>query len=1161
MRKRNTFHKKALHTTTLREIRDTFGRFIAIFAIIALGVGFFSGIRITTPAMLRTVEDFYNEHSLYDLRLVSTLGWEQSEVETLGRQAGIASAEGSSQFDAVFYDANGKDMVLKTHSITTSLNTLCLREGTLPQKSDEILLDHDNRNGYQIGDTIRLSSSNDEDTLSHFTHTEYKITGFADSVLYINFERGSTSLGNGVVSGFAYLAPEGYADDYFTEIYLTADSRKELYSDDYKTMIKELTDEIRQPAEDAADERFGRLKQESLDKLADAKNELNDKKADGKQELEDARKELEDAQKTLSDSKAELADGENTIRQNDQKIKDAEQELADARATLDEGKKQLDDAKEQLTAADLAVMDGEKELKANREKLAQADKQLTTARQQLDTQKPALDAAARALDEAAATLEESRRTIEDGDKTLNEQKQKLEAALQNHLMDDTSYAAAASALATQEAYLAAAKEAYTAGTAEYQKNLAEYAKGKTEYENGVKAYEQGMSDYQNGLSELAAGEKKLEDGKAAYQQGLGVWQRKYREYLDAEAEYQQALKDVEAGKKELSDGKRKLAGGKSEYEDGLAEYEDGLSDYKKGKREFDEKIEDAEQQIRDAEEEIGELKEPDVYILGRDANIAYSCFESDSAIVGQVAGVFPIFFILVAALVCMTTMSRMVEDQRSQIGLLKALGYTAADIMGKFTFYSSLAAALGCIIGYIIGIIVFPGVIWYAYSMMYIKLPLHYIVSPALAGFSLMTSLLCSVGTTYLSCRYELRETSASLLRPKSPKPGKRIFLERIPAIWNRMKFLHKVSIRNIFRYKRRFFMMVIGISGCTALLMTGFGLKDSIAGFSASQYDHIQIADAELSFQNGTREKIPPSLEKLISRETVKHSLFTSLSQDLVTSHDTKAVTLLLPYETDSFGDFFKLYDVSDPAHSRELSLPAKGEALICSSLARRYQISKGDSIILRDEDMNSVSVTVRDIFENHVYNYVIANYEDFNEELNSCYVNFADDKDIYQTQTTLAKNKNVTYVTLFEDFKIRMTNMMKSLNLVVIVVILSAAGLAFIVLYNLTNINITERLREIATIKVLGFYPAETSQYVFRENIILTVFGMLAGLLLGKWLHGFVMSKIIVDMVDFQVRIAPASYLFSMLLTMAFTCLVNLIMRGKLEGINMAEALKSVE
>ena len=1150
--------KSMLKKATVREIAGSFGRFFAILAICALGVGFFSGVRITTPAMKRTIQDFYEKHDFYDLRLLSTLGWETEDVEAFEGREHISAAEGSYQFDVICIDPEGNDIVLKTHSITEKVNTLWVTEGRLPEKDDEILMDYRSNCGYAIGDTIRFSSENEEDTTDHFTHTAYKVVGFAESPLYINFERGSTSLGNGTVSGFAYLAPEGYADEVYSEIYVLTDQSFPLYSDEYKDYIDDLKEELEDFTDQRADARYQRILDDANEELGDAKQELADKEKEGQEELDDARKELDDAKIELEDAKKEIADGKAEIAKNEGKLADANNELTDAQRELSDGKEKLDDGKKQLQMAAAEIEKGEKELEENREKLTQAKAQLDQAKSQLDQTDETLKSAQSQLDAASAQLMAALTQIDEGENALAEEEQKLIAAEAYGLMDPQSLAAAKAALAQARQTLAQSRAQYNDGMAEYQKNLAAYKDGVAQYQNGLAEYNKGMQEYRDGIAQFQNGEKQIADAKKAYGEGVAKWNSSVKEYEDGKKEYEDGKAEYEKGKKELQKGKKELTDGEKEYEDGLAEYEDGLVEYEDGKAEFDEKIADAKEKIRDAEDELDDLKEPETYLLGRDTNIGYACFESDSQIVSQVARIFPIFFILVAALVCMTTMTRMVEEQRGYIGTLKALGYTPRDIMGKFTFYSGFAAFLGTVIGYGIGIILFPAVIWYAYLMMYLKLPLQFYFDEKLAAASLITALLCSIGTTWLSCRYELAETAASLMRPKAPAPGKRVFLEYLPFIWNRMKFLHKVSVRNIFRYKRRFFMMIVGISGCTALLLTGFGMKDSVAGFAAAQYDEILTADAQVDFKNGTKNEIPPSLLKLLEGETESYTLLSTGAWDLVMKDAVKGINLLAPQNQKQFPSYF---DLHEEAGGKEISLPKQGEVLLCVALADRYHIEQGDQITLRSEDMETVQLKVAGIFENHVYNYVIVHPADFNLDLNAAYVMFPEGANVYQAQTKIAKNKNVTGVSVFEDFKVRMTNMMESLNLVVLVVILSAAGLAFVVLYNLTNINITERLREIATIKVLGFYPGETSSYVFRENYLLTLFGVLAGLGLGVLLHRFVMAQIIVDMVHFKVVIHRESYVYSIIMTFLFTFLVSLLMRRKLENIDMAQSLKSVE
>ena len=556
------------------------------------------------------------------------------------------------------------------------------------------------------------------------------------------------------------------------------------------------------------------------------------------------------------------------------------------------------------------------------------------------------------------------------------------------------------------------------------------------------------------------------------------------------------------------------------------------------------------------------MEKPDTYVLGRDTNIGYVCFESDSNIVEGIANVFPVFFFLVAALVCITTMNRMVEEQRTQIGVLKALGYGEFTIITKYMFYSGSAALAGALIGFLGGTWIFPRVIWTAYGIMYRLEPLVYVFDGTLAVISLLVALFCSVGTTWLSCRMELSEVAAQLMRPKAPKAGKRVFLERIPFIWKRLKFLKKVSVRNIFRYKKRLVMMVLGISGCTALLVTGFGIKDSIANVASQQFGEIQTYDLSISFSEEMTKEDTTWLEEQGIMDD-QYALVMEKTMDIVTDAGRKSVNLVVLKDSDSMSSYINLHR----ADGEPIAFPGAGEVVLTEKIAENLKVGVGDTITLQDDKMESIVVKVSGISRNFVYNYAYIDNATYLDnmgglpEYRTAYLNLLEEQDAHVLAAALMKGENVTGVTVNADTMERFDSMMKSLDLIVVVVILCAAGLAFIVLYNLTNINITERIREIATIKVLGFYPRETSSYVFRENTLLTAMGTVVGLVLGYFLHRFVMSQINIDMIAFDVHILPISYLYSVILTFLFAWLVNRMMSGKLEKISMTESLKSVD
>ena len=1291
--------KHMLATMTIREIRNTFGRFFAVFAIIGIGVGFFSGVRITTPVMINTVNSYYQENQLYDYRAVSTLGWEDSEVRQLADAEGVRYAEGAWQYDVLCETKDGSNGVYKVHSITDEVNYLQIIEGRMPKKDSECLIDSENRLDLSLGDKIFFSDANETDTLDAFAHTSYTVVGFAESSLYINFERGTTSIGNGTVYGFMYLPRQSFSAEYYTDIYVKLDTDEVIYSDAYKEQMDRLRPVWEDLIQAAADKRYDRIYSDAEKELDDARTEFNDKKAEGEQKLSDAEKELADGKKELDDAEAELIDGKKKLDDAaaelaDGKIKldnaaaelasgksqldDAEAELASgkskldsnsktlssaksqldstkkqldsgrkeldaAKAKLDKSKKQLDSAKKELEAGEPELKAAEKQLKAyeaqikeSEEELGQAADELAAAKAALDEKEPELLAAAAELEGAKAQLDENygelsaaKAQIDAADAELDSKQSELEAAFAAELIDEAAYSAGMAeieaargglepdrqqyeaGMAAYEAGLAqyeAGKAEYDAGKAAYDEGLAQYEAGKTKYDEGKAAFEQGkaeyeagkaeyekskaaydkgleqykaglaeynkgkaaydkaeaeyksgLSQYNSGLAQYNSGKAQYDAGVAEYESGLSAYNSAKSRYESGKADYEQGKADYEKGLAEYEDGLAEYNDGLAEYEDGLAEYNDGLAEYEDAKKTFDTEIADAEKKISDAE------------------------------IVKQVARVLPLFFILVAVLVCMTTMTRMVDERRGQIGILKGLGYSRRDIMVTFLAYSGIAAALGCVVGYVLGVILFPSVIWYAYEMMYIAIPMRFMTNWKLAISVFLVSMISTLGTTYMSCRSELMEPTASLMRPKAPKAGKRVFLENIPAVWNRMKFMHKVSVRNIFRYKRRFFMMVVGISGCTALLLTGFGIKDSIATFVDTQYDNIQVAEVELvtdeiggessagesdgdtvadendgntlSGANMTLS-LPDELDKAMTDLSASGFFFQQSSWDLLMTNQVKGVTVIAPDDWSDIDSFFRLMTLQ----GEKLPAPGIDEALISISISRRYGLDVGDEIELRNDEMKTIKATVAGVFENHVYNYVVLSKETIAEAtgeyyLNGAYVNFPEGTDIYEAQAALAKCDCVVNASVFADFRERIANMMSSLNYVVLLIIASAAALAFVVLYNLTNINIMERIREIATIKVLGFYRRETSDYVFRENMILTLIGMLTGLGLGVLLHSFVIDQIVVDLVYFRKEIRPLSFVLSIILTISFTFLVNQIMSFKLDRINMAESLKSVE
>lgn len=1065
--------KSMMKRNTFREIKKSFGRYFAILAIVALGVAFFSGLKITQSVMVHSADVYLKDLQFYDYRLVSTLGFTEENVEALAEKEDVRAAEGAISAEILYKDAGENERVIKMHSITEKVNKLKLVAGEMPQSADECVVDSALFSEDAIGSKLVLSENNTADDLDKFAYKEYTITGLVQSPCYIQFERGNTSIGNGRISGFAYILKDGFAVDYDTEIYIKFDEDYDIYSDEYDSYMDAKEADWEAYTKEQADIRYEKIVKDAQDELDEKKEELEEKRAEAEVELESAKQQL-------TDGKTEISDGKNQIAS-------AKTELSAKASELQSGKDALSSKAAELESASQQISGQESALAAKKAEYEQGLNAYLAAKQQVTDQRNSLEAAKAQLTENTPGYEEMLAQIEAG--------------------------------------------------------LTEVAGAEAELNAKNAELEAAAGQLSSAESQLAAAKQQIEDGKNAL--------------AAAEAELMDGENQLAAAKEQIEEKEDQLEAAETELADGLLQYQENQS-------EFDEQMQDADDQIADAQSKIDEIEKPETYVLDRNTNVGYVCLKNDSGVVKGIANVFPVFFFLVAALICMTTMNRMVEEQRTQIGVLKALGFSEGKIMGKYLFYSGSAAISGTLIGYVLGIHFFPLVIITAYGIVYKMGGIYYVSDLPLALVSLTVAVFCSVGTTWLSCHKELKEVAADLMRPKAPKAGKRVFLEHVPFIWKRLKFLQKVSVRNIVRYKKRFFMMVIGISGCTALLVMGFGVRDSVVAVADQQYEEIQLYDIGVTLKAG---KMPgeadlKSLDSALEKENAAGMYAMEKTIDLVTDKGTKSIHMVAVENPDEVGDFISLHTKKQ----EPIAYPKEGEAVLSKKVAETYAVKKGDTILLRDSDNNEMHLKVTGICENHIYNYVYIAPESYEKQIGdvvfkNVYVRLPDASDIHEVSAVLMKADGVTAVTVNSDMLSRISQMMSCMNYIVIIIIICAGALAFIVLYNLNNINITERVREIATIKVLGFYPKETASYVFRENMVLTAIGCGLGLILGKWFHRFVMGEIQIDMVSFNVQINAVSYLFSVLLTMGFAWIVNCMMTGKLERINMAESLKSID
>lgn len=1088
---------------TIREIKGSFGRYMAIFAIIALGAGLFVGLRMSKPDFIKTYDRYLHETNFYNFRLVSTLGLTQDDVDEVLKLDGVKDAEGVVSADFLYNQGDDKSIVIAAQEIPEKINLIDLKAGRMPQKGNECLADPEMYTEDDIGKTVKLSKQNSEQTMDTFAYDEYTIVGLTDSVLYINLERGSSTLGSGSVEGYIYLPSDGFSVDYFTDIYVTVDAEGYVYSDEYKDNAKTYVKPLEQFMEERAVIRYNSIIDEAKAKLADAKAQYQS----GLNKYEPARAEYENGVKQL---KTEKANAEAKLAKAKKQLDDAEKMLQDP-SILDEKQAELDAAKAKLDKGKTEYESGLKQFET-RSKSAYlvVDRQIETYTDRVENRKADIAQINTEIEELNAELE----AAEANGEILKAARLRTKLRLKQPQLE------------TNERELERAEKNLAAAQAQKAEIDAELAPYKKQLDDAKAELDSGYAQLNAGQAELDKARKQLEDAPKQIAQGRAQYEKSKQQM---ETEFAKAEKKLAAGKKQLDAAKSQL-------------------DYAKA-------------QLTAAEKQIKNMEHADTYVLGRDTNIGYVSLSSDTDVVQSVASVFPAFFFLVAALVCLTTMTRMIDDQRTQIGIMKALGYSSSSIMLKYMVYSGSATLFGSIFGIAVGAFAFPAIVWFGYDIIYSFSSLVFTMDWALAFGMVCVNLLGMLLVTWFCCAKELRCAPSDLIRPKAPEAGKRILLERIGFIWNRLSFMQKVSARNVFRYKKRIFMMLLGIGGCTALVLTALGLNDTIQGVVDKQYSDIILYDYEVSLAyDMTDDEQKIFLDDC--GDNVAESMFLyRTSADVSANGSTKSVTLTAS-DGQGIGDFINL--VND---GETVAYPKAGEATINCNLARMMDIGIGDEIKLTTADMDTLTVKVGGIFDNYVENLVFVNLDTCTQqwggapELKAALLKAPEGADVSACGEKISSVDGVRTMQMSISSRDRISNMMSSLLFVVAMIILCAGLLAFIVLYNLTNINISERIREIATIKVLGFYPHEASSYVFRENLVLTGMGALFGLLLGVVFHAFVMDAIKVDMMYFKPIISPLSFAFAVLLTFGFALIVNAIMRRRIDNIDMAGALKSIE
>lgn len=1075
--------KKSLFKDTTREIKKSIGRFFSIFFIIAIGVAFFSGVKVASPSMKNTADNYYDNNNLFDIQVISNLGLTNNDISEIKNVNGVEAVKGTYSKD-LLTKINNSELVIRAHSIDLEdiknnnkeyINKLTITQGRLPEKNNECVIEDSLMySKVKVGETIKLYGYNNEKLEDSLKTLEYKIVGKVRTPYYISHQKGNSNIGY-ELNSFIMIPKENFKSEVYTEAYITLKNTKDLlsYEKEYSTAVEKIQNKVGALGDVRAKVRYNEIYDKANLEIINGKNEIKENENKINEKLDKAKKEIENG-------KIEILNGEKELKHNEE----------DFKAKISKGKAEILKAEKKLLSNEKTLNEKYNEFNKNKPYI---EKQINLAKEELNKGYETLDKHKYNL----SLLEEKLTS----DNLTDEDREKIESEI----------------LLTKNLIL----------------NLeTKLNKSQTELNSKIKELESGESTFKESFKQISIGKTEIENKKT--------------ELASLESE---TNKKFEKAKIKLEDSKNKILKGEEEY--------------KNSKEKAEKELKDAKRKIQDAEEKLNNVENGKWYVLNREQNYGFVDFGNSAESINAISKIFPVFFFLVAALICLTTMTRMIDEQRVVIGTLKGLGYSKFSIASKYLIYGAIASILGSVVGLLVGFTVFPTVIFNAYaSMTYVLPPLDLMFDFKIAIMSTVTAILITTLTALVSCYKELIETPSLLMRPKAPKQGKRILLERISFIWNKMNFIQKVTARNIFRYKKRFLMTVIGISGCSALLLSGFGIKDSISAIISKQYGEVFIYDG---YANYKTEVYGNKLDKSKIYNLKDYENVRIKNINIYSENNDTAGNIFVLENTSKISDFVNLKDRS----SKKVYNLTDDGVLITEKLAKILNIKVGDKILLEDEDKNKKEALVKGICENYVshYVYMTPNYYKslFKKDVlfNQMLIKLNDKSQSFEKNlaSSLTEVNNINSVEFNSTTINTFENMISNLNYVVLLMIISAGSLAFVVLYNLTNVNVSERVREIATIKVLGFYDREVSDYVFRENVVLTIIGSIFGLILGVFLHRFIMVTAELEFIMFGRDINLVSYIVSFLLTVLFGVIVNLFMHNKLKNIKMVESLKSID
>ena len=1209
---------KVFQKSVMRTVKSTMTRFISIALISFLGAGIFAGLAAVSPNMKRVGDQYYDDQNTMDVRMISTYGFTKEDVNAIRNTDGVLGVLASYTIDATG-TVDDKDYVFRMNGLPESydktnvdyINQMKLISGRWPKNSNEVIIIRPSigLKNITLDSIISLDEASNDSIPDTLNRTKYIVVGIAESPYYLSFMQGTTSVGSGTVDYVLYVPMDNFIVDGYTDIYVTIKGAKEQNA--FESEYFNCTDVTVQRLETLAGERETLRHNEFQSDLADAKEEYADNRKEADDKLADAENKLSEGKDTLADAKVKYADG--LLEYNTQKA-DADQRFADAKSKLDDAAVQISNGEQELTAKQQEFSSAKTQLKDARNKLDSGWREYNIKASELSKQKAILFQNKESLNKAQEQYDGGVKAAENSMGMTMEQIEAALPSMKTQLDNSTVQYDALSQLAALKAARDATESnspGYTELNTKYQYALQSAGLSEQQAETQIAQIDLlkeniDASNYQyNQLTELVSSKDELAKKWAEYNSASEKIKKADIELSNAkdrlnqsETDYTHKATELESARSQLQNATNNLASAKQSYQDGLMEYKkqkveadtkleearadltdaeakikDGETElaqmqqeYDDKKMEADSKLADAKQKIEDAEKKLSDLGNPKWYVLDRNMNESFVTYNDDTIRMHRLATVFPVIFFLVAALVCLTTMTRMVDEDRTLIGTFKALGYSNGKIAGRYLKYAASASLIGSIVGVLVGFRLIPSIIWNAYGIVFALPSMTPAFYYGIAFLSIFSTVFIITLSTGIAAKKSLVESPAELMRPKAPRSGKRVFLEYIKPVWGRLSFTRKVTVRNLGLNKKRLIMTLIGIIGCTALVVTAFGAKNAVRTLLDKQFGGIFHYNISVGFNNGE-----PS-EMLTSRladetyfeaysEILRKSAEAGIKED---SKETYNIYIQSVKDEENFGEFVTF---TDPESKNRLSFN-QDSVIITEKLSRNLNVGIGDTILVKYLDDNEYHpVTITGITMNYAFNYVYlgstAYQKVFGESpaYNQFLVIAKDTRSNDDIKSYLSSASGIGVISFTEDLMGNIRTSINSVDNIIWILIIAAGLLAFIVLYNLTNINIGERQRELATLKVLGFYDKETYNYIFRETIILSFVGCLLGLVGGIFLYQAVIATVEPDMILLTRDLTWQGYLGAAMLTMFFTWVVNQCMKPHIKNIDMLESLKSVD